>query len=352
MLAQKNIMSCYDLIIIGAGPAGLATAISAKQAGLNFRVFEKGVLVNALFNFPAQMVFFTTPELLEIGALPFTSTRDKPTRDETLRYYRRVVDTYQLQLDLGVPVSAVGRTSVDGSDVFTIKTRDGQENESEWHSRTIVLATGCYDHPNLLGVPGENLPHVSHYYREPHEFYRKRVVIVGGKNSAAEAALDLYRAGAYVTLVHRRSALGDSIKYWVKPDIENRIREGTVKARFETRVVEITRTDVVVETTTLPGKHEPVASARDTISADAVFLLTGYLADLEFLKAGGIVVDQDTFVPQHDPNTFETNIPGLYLAGSVVAGANRGEVFIENGRFHGQVVVREIAKRLGRVEAE
>jgi len=345
-------VSCYDLIIVGAGPAGLATAISAKKAGLNFRVFEKGVLVNALFNFPAQMVFFTTPELLEIGALPFASPRDKPTRDEALRYYRRVVDTYQLQIDLGVTVLAIKRALVDGRDAFTVRTRDGQENESECHSRTIVLATGCYDHPNLLGVPGENLSHVSHYYREPHEFYRKRVVIVGGKNSAAEAALDLYRAGAYVTLVHRRSALGDSIKYWVKPDIENRIREGTVKALFETRVVEITQTDVVVETTTLPGKHEPVEFARDTISADAVFLLTGYLADLEFLKAGGIVVDQDTFVPQHDPNTFETNMPGLYLVGSVVAGANRGEVFIENGRFHGQVVVREIAKRLGRLEVE
>ena len=342
-------MHCHDLVIIGAGPAGLATAIAAKKTGLDFRVFEKGVLVNALFRFPSQMVFFTTPELLEIGGLPFVTSRDKPTRDEALRYYRRVVDTYELDIAFAHTVTALtrDRDRSAGNECFVVSTRDGEGRAAQWRSRTVLLATGCYDHPNLLGVPGEDLPHVSHYYSEPHPYYRKRVVVVGGKNSAAETALDLYRAGAHVTLVHRRAALGASIKYWVKPDIENRIKAGSVEARFETRVVEIRPTDVVVER--IPDSSG--YGARDVLPADGVFLLTGYLADLDFLRSCGVHVNPDTNVPEHDPSTFETNVPGLYLAGAVVAGANRGEVFIENGRFHGQVVAREVARRLGRVPA-
>lgn len=337
-------MPVHDLVIVGAGPAGLAAAISAKKAGLDFRILEKGVLVNSLFGFPSQMVFFTTPELLEIGGLPFVTARDKPTRDETLRYYRRVVDTYGLDIAFGHTMTALTR-EVSGSDVcFEVHTRHEREHEVKWRARTVLLATGCYDRPNRLGIPGEDLSHVSHYYTEPHEFYRKRVVIVGGKNSAAEAALDLYRSGAHVTLVHRRSVLGASIKYWVKPDIENRIKEGSIDARFETKVVEIRRGEVVVESVAA----ESGDSNQEVLSADGVFLLTGYVADLESLKACGVAVDPNTFVPRHDPKTFETNVPGLYLAGSVVAGANRGEVFIENGRFHGQVVVEEISRRLER----
>ena len=335
----------HDLIIVGAGPAGLAAAIAARQAGLDFRVFEKGALVNSLFHFPSQMVFFTTPELLEIGGLPFVSPRDKPTRDETLRYYRRVVDTYGLDVAFAHTVIALRRPpAAGGGGPFTVRTRDGEGREAEWRARTVLLATGTYDHPNRLGAPGEDLPHVSHYYTEPHPFYRKQVVVVGGKNSAAEAALDLCRAGARVTLVHRRAELGASIKYWVKPDIENRIKEGSIRARFETRVVEIRPTEVVVE----PSSAGPADAGRDTLPADAVFLLTGYLADLELLEACGVAVDPVTHAPQHDAETYETNVPGLYLAGSVVAGANRGEVFIENGRFHGRVVVERIARRLGR----
>ncbi len=325
--------SIHDLIIVGAGPAGLAAAIAAKQAGLDFRTFEKGVLVNALFHFPGQMVFFTTPDLLEIGGLPFVTPHGKPTRDETLRYYRRVVDTYDLAIDFGYSVTAIRR----GDDAFTIRTAHDARGDETWRARTVVIASGCYDHPNQLGVPGEDLPHVSHYYTEPHEFYRKPVVVVGGKNSAAEAALDLYRSGARVTLVHRRAELGASIKYWVKPDIENRIKEGSIAALFETRVVEIRPHEVVVERD----------GVRDIIPAEGVFLLTGYLADLDFLRAAGIQVAANN-VPRHDAETFETNVPGLYLAGAVVAGANRGEVFIENGRFHGRVVVEHIARRLGR----
>ena len=329
-------MPIHDLIIIGAGPAGLAAAIAAKKHGLDCHVFEKGVLVNSLFHFPSQMVFFTTPELLEIGGLPFPSLRDKPSRDETLRYYRKVVDAYELKIDMGQTVTSISRAQNGGDSVFTVDTRDGEGAAQEWRSRMVIVANGCYDHPNRLGIPGEDLPHVSHYYTEPHEFYRKNVVIVGGKNSAAEAALDLYRTGAQVTLVHRQAELGASIKYWVRPDIENRIKEGSIAARFETNVIEIRPTDVVVER----------QGTRDVIPADGVFLLTGYLADLDFLRQSGIEVDPATNIPTHNPDTFETNVPGLFLAGSVVAGANRGEVFIENGRFHGQAVVQEIAKRL------
>ena len=339
-------MHRHDLIIVGAGPAGLAAAISAKKAGLDYRLFEKGVLVNALFHFPAQMVFFTTPELIEIGGLPFVTSRDKPTRDEALRYYRRVVDTYELDISFGYTVTTL-RGASNGDEGFTVSTRDGEGRAKQWRSRTVVLSTGCYDRPNLIGVPGEELPHVSHYYREPHAYYRKQVVVVGGKNSSAEAALDLYRAGAQVTLVHRGAALSDSIKYWVKPDIENRIKEGSIQARFETRVVEIKPREVVVEGVPSNGQGS-TDPAHDVIPADAVFLLTGYLADMELLRAGGIAVNPETLVPEYDPNTFETNVPGLYLAGVVVSGAERGQVFIENGRFHGEVVVREIAKRLQR----
>ena len=291
------------------------------------------MLVNSLFHFPPQMVFFTTPDLLEIGGLPFVTPHGKPTRDETLRYYRRVVDTYELAIDFGYSVTAVRR---GGDGLFTVRTAHEAHGAESWRARTVVIACGCYDHPNQLGVPGEDLPHVSHYYTEPHEFYRKPVVVVGGKNSAAEAALDLYRSGAHVTLVHRRAELGASIKYWVKPDIENRIREGSIAARFETRLVEIRPREVVVER----------GGAQETLAAEGVFLLTGYLADLDFLRGAGVEVAANN-VPRHDPETFETNVPGLYLAGAVVAGANRGEVFIENGRFHGRVVVEHAARRLG-----
>ena len=326
----------HDLIIIGAGPAGLAAAIAAKEAGLDTRIFEKGVLVNAIFHFPPQMVFFTTPDLLEIGGLPFVTPHGKPTRDETLRYYRRVVDTFDLQVDFGYRVTSV-EPGASSDAPFTVRTHSDEQGDQVWQARTVLIASGCYDHPNQLGIPGEDLPHVSHYYTEPHEFYRRPVVVVGGKNSAAEAALDLYRNGAHVTLVHRRDVLGGSIKYWVKPDIENRISEGSIPARFETRVVEIRPHEVVVQ---------PVAGGpTEVLPAEGVFLLTGYLADLDFLRGAGVEVAANN-VPRHDPETYETNVPGLYLAGSVVAGANRGEVFIENGRFHGKVVVDNIARRL------
>jgi len=327
-------MAIYDLVIVGAGPAGLAAAIAAKRAGLNFRILEKGALVNSIFRFPSQMVFFTTPDLLEIGDLPFVTPHGKPTRDETLRYYRRVVEAFDLEIDYGVTVTEI-KTGV-ADEPFSIDTEHEHEGQMAFLAQTVIVASGCYDHPNQLRIPGEELPHVSHYFTESHGFYQKDVVIVGGKNSAAEAALELYRNGASVTLVHRRAELGSSIKYWVKPDVENRIKEGSIKAYFTTNVIEIRPHAMVIEQN----------GERKTIPADGVFLLTGYLADLDFLKRCGIVVRSNN-VPEHDAESFETNVPGLYLAGAVVAGANRGEVFIENGRFHGQVVVGHIVKQLG-----
>src|SRR5919107_899602 len=237
-------MPLRDVLIVGAGPSGLATAIAAKQHGLDYVIVEKGVLVNSIFNFPMHMVFFTTPELLEIGGLPLITPYDKPTRLEALRYYRRVVDTYQLQIAFEEKAMEIEREP-DGTFVVTTATPRGATRVRE--ARAVVLAIGYYDHPNYLGIPGEDLPHVSHYYDDAHPYYRKRVVIVGGKNSAAEAALELFRGGAHVTLVHRHAQLGDSIKYWVRPDIENRIKEGSIAARFEASVVEITPTAAFIE---------------------------------------------------------------------------------------------------------
>jgi thioredoxin reductase (NADPH) len=326
----------YDVLVVGGGPAGLATAIAAHQSGLSYLVVEKGALVNSLLHYPTNMVFFTTPELLEIGGLPFVSPHEKPSRVEALRYYRRVVDTYDLDIAFDETVTAIRREAVGGMAVFEVEMRSGRGVRRVLHARTAVIATGAYDVPNLLGVPGEDLPHVSHYYTEPHAYFRKNVVVVGGKNSAAEAALDLYRAGARVTLVHRGPALSDSIKYWIKPDIENRIKEEAIAARFETVVVEIRPTTVVVER----------AGERDELPADGVFLVVGYRSDTSLLTAAGVAIDPATCGPMHDQQTFETNVAGLFVAGAVVGGVESGKIFIENGRFHGQVAVKNIVKKL------
>jgi thioredoxin reductase (NADPH) len=323
-------MQTHDVIIVGAGPAGLAAAIAATKAGLSYHVIEKGALVNSLLHYPTEMVFFTTPELMEIGGLPFVSPNDKPSRMEALRYYRRATDTYDLKITFDHKVESITRAG----DGFVVRSRHARGTPAAWRGPSVVLATGAYDYPNLIGVPGEDLPHVSHYYTAPHPFYRKQVVIAGGKNSAAEAALDLYRAGAHVTIVHRRAALGESIKYWVKPDIENRIKEGSIAARFNTHVVEITPTHVIVE-------HE---GKRSELPADGVFLLTGYTSDNHLLREAGVEIDPDTCGPRHNPDTYETNVKDLYVIGAMVAGKASGRIFIENGRFHGQLVIDEIAK--------
>ena len=329
-------MPVRDVLIVGGGPSGLATAIAAKQLGLDYVIVEKGVLVNSIFRFPVHMVFFTTPELLEIGGLPLITPYDKPTRLESLRYYRRVVDTYDLQVSMHEEVSDIERER----DVFVVTSRTCSGVVRAREARAVVLAIGYYDHPNYLGVPGEDLPHVSHYYTEAHPFYRQRVVIVGGKNSAAEAALELFRAGAHVTLVHRHPALGESIKYWVRPDIENRIKEGSVAARFGTCVREITPTSVIVES----------AAGRETIPAEQVFLLTGYHPDVDLMRRAGVNVDDVTLAPEMNPETFETNVPNLFVAGGAIAGKRTGNIFIENGRFHGEKIIKVLADRLRQTE--
>jgi thioredoxin reductase (NADPH) len=304
-------------------------------------VLEKGTLVDAIRRFPSSMVFFTTPELMEIGGIPFTTPYDKPTRQEALQYYRKVTDTYQLQVCLREEVLTIGRED----DLFAVETRTDRGVRRARHGRVIVLAMGYYDRPNLLHVPGEDLPHVRHFYDEAHTYYRRRAVIVGGKNSAVEAALELYRTGAHVTLVHRGPSVGDSVKYWVKPDIENRIKEGSITAHFNTRIVEIRPTEVLVERVGTSAPPE-----RSSISVEDVLLLTGYQADHDFLRSVGVSVNAETNVPKHDPMTFETNVQNLFIAGGQLAGKRTGTVFIENGRFHGARIAEVIADRLSGVD--
>jgi thioredoxin reductase (NADPH) len=335
-------MPVRDLLIVGAGPSGLSAAIAAKQHGVDYQVVEQGALVNAIYNFPPQMVFFTTPELLEIGGLPFVSPYEKPTRAEALRYYRKVVDTFDLQIAFDEKVVLVARENGAEADgpVFAVETRSVRGDRRVRLARYVVLAIGYYDHPNLIGVPGEDLPHVHHYYSEPHPYYRRRVVIVGGGNSAAESALELFRAGAHVTIIHRWPELKSTIKYWVKPDIENRIKEGSIAARFNTCVAEIRQTSVIVRSGGSGG-----SGGEEAVPADAVFLLTGYHADYELLAAAGVTLD-GRGVPAYDRDTFETNVPGLFVAGGVIAGKDTAPIFIENGRFHGEKIVEAIARRI------
>ena len=321
----------------------MSAAIAAKRRGLDYQVLEQGTLVNSIYRFPPHMIFFTTPELLEIGGLPFVSPYEKPTRDEALRYYRRVADAYDLHVAFDETVLSVALEddhaasagTGDASRLFAIETRSSRGVRLARQARHVLLAIGYFDRPNRLDVPGEDLPHVHHYYREPHPYYRHRVVIVGGGNSAAESALEMFRAGASVTLVHRWSDLKPTIKYWIRPDLENRIKEGSIGARFNTCLTEIRPTSVVVR-----GPEGP-----EELAADAVFLLVGYRADWELMAAAGIEMN-DRRAPVHDPTTFETNVPGLFVAGGATAGMDTGNIFIENGRFQGEKIVEVITARL------
>ena len=328
----------YDVIVVGGGPTGLACAIEAKRLGLTHLVLEKGCVVNSLLNYPVNMVFFTTPELLEIGDIPMVSQREKPTRQEALKYYRLVAQHFQLKIHQYELVEGI-----QGSDGrFEVLTRTAHSGPGCYHARKVIFATGYYDIPNPLGVPGEELPKVSHYYREAHAYYDCDVAVIGGRNSAAEAALDLYRHGARVTLIHRDAALSDKIKYWVKPDIENRVKKGEIQALFETEVVEIRPDRIVIQAagTNFAGKE------TRTLPNDFVFALTGYRPDSEFLQRAGVHIEPKRMHPEYNPKTLETNVPGLYLAGVIIGGLDTSEIFIENGRFHGKVVVADIAAKL------
>jgi thioredoxin reductase (NADPH) len=321
-------MNVYDIICIGAGPTGLATAIEAKRAGMRPLVIDKAGLCNSIFHYPVNMVFFTTPELLEIGDLPLVCAAEKPTRVEALKYYRRAAEHYELELRLFERVLRV--EGHDGD--FTVLTATEKGTEQKHRGKKIAVATGYYDLPNLLGVPGENLPHVSHYYTEPFEFWNQDVVVIGGKNSSAEAALDLYRNGARVTLVHRGKDLGATIKYWVRPDIENRIKAGQIQALLEARVEEITRDEVILE------QH----AQTKRIPAKQVFALTGYHPDFSFIESLGVKLDPQSRRPALDAKTLESNVPGIHLAGVVIGGRHTGEIFIENGRFHGKQIIQAL----------
>jgi thioredoxin reductase (NADPH) len=329
---------CYDVICIGAGPTGLACAIDARIEGLSSLVIDKGCVCNSLYHYPTNMFFFTTPERMEIGDLPMTIFGSKPTRAEALKYYRRAVERYGLEVRQYERVEKI--SGHDGD--FTVQTRDEHGRFHDYHSRKIIIATGYYDQANPLGVPGEELPHVSHYFTDPHPYWDQDVVIIGGGNSAAENALELFRAGAHVTIVHRGAEMSKSLKYWVRPDVDNRIAAGEIRALFNTRVVEIEPGQMVVEK----------SGVQQTIPAAHVFALTGYHPDFEFLARVGIELDATTKKPKVNAETLETNVPGIYVAGVVVGGLQTSRIFIENGRFHGKQIISAIAGKGKIAESE
>jgi len=315
----------FDLAIVGAGPAGLACAIAAKRRGLDTVVLEKGCVVNSIYHYPENMTFFTTGDLLEIGSVPMIVRSEKPTRVDALRYYSRVARHYDLNIRDFQKVIGVRGTDTD----FVIQTRDQFEVIHEYSTQKVVFATGYFDNPNFLGIPGEELPKVSHYYTDAHPYSGKDVAVIGGKNSAAIAALELYRNGARVVLIHRGQALGQEVKYWILPDINNRIRGGEITAYFSSTVREIRETELVVTT----------PAGELVLTNDFVFALTGYHPDVALLESCGVHVEPETSIPSHNPDTLETNVKGMYLAGSVVSGKMTNRVFIENGRFHGEQIL-------------
>jgi len=322
----------FDALVVGAGPTGLACGIELDKRGVKTVLVEKGCVVNSIYNYPTNMSFFTTPELLEIGDIPMTSLNEKPNRAEALKYYRRVADHYKLSIRQYERVDRI-----EGHDLaFRVHTTDRLGYSHLLEARKIVLATGYYDVPNLLNVPGEELDKVLHYYKEPHPYYNHDVAVIGAKNSAAIAALELWWTGARVTLIHRGAGISDRVKYWIRPNIENRIKNGEIPAYFHSRVIEILPDSIRVET----------PQGEISLKNDFVFALVGYRPDLEFLNATGITLEPDTQRPRTDPQTLESETPGVYLAGVIVAGMHTNEIFIENGRYHGGQIAQSIASKL------
>jgi len=318
-----------DVIIIGAGPVGLACGVEAQRRGLDALIIEKGALCNSLIGYPTQMEFFSTPELLEIGGYPFSTDRYKPQREEALDYYRRVAVTEELAIHLYERVEDL--KGLDGD--FTVVTEDGT-----YRTRKVVLATGFFDIPNRMGVPGEDLDKVTHYFKEPYPYALQDVAVIGGANSAAKAALACYRNDANVTLIIREEAVSDSVKYWIKPDLENRIKEGSIRAFFGTTVQAITEDALVLDT---PDGITEIAN-------DWVLAMTGYKPNYEFLQRFGLEFQDDAArTPIYDEgDTFESNNPGVYLAGTVAGGLNTSRWFIENGRFHAEQIMDHVAERV------
>src|SRR4051794_15847710 len=325
----------WDVIIIGAGPSGLATAIEAHKRHLAVLNIDKGCVVNSLFNYPTNMTFFTTPELLEIGNVPFTTPNNqKPSRSEALEYYRKVTAHFDLQVHQYEKVEKISGSNGK----FRVLTVDRHGHSQVYRARKIVLATGYYDLPNYLGVPGEDLAKVHHYYKEPHPYFNTDVVVVGGKNSAAIAALELYRHGARVTMVHRGEGIHSHVKYWIKPDIENRLKAKEIKSYFNSSVREVLPDSVILNT----------SEGEVQLENDFVFALIGYHPDYSFLRRIGIELTKDQCRPVCDPETLESNVPGVYVAGVIVAGSRTNEIFIENGRFHGHLIAEHVSRKLRR----
>jgi thioredoxin reductase (NADPH) len=322
----------FDVLVIGAGPTGLACAIDAQNAGFRVVLVDKGCLCNSLFHYPSNMTFFTTPELLEIGNIPFSSPNQKPTRPEALEYYRKVAQHFRLDIRQYEYVERVAGHA--GS--FTVYCNDAASRPHTYQARALVVATGYYDRANYLNIPGEDLPKVFHYYKDPHPYFDLDVLVIGGKNSAAIAALDLWRHGARVTLVHRSDKMHRHVKYWILPDIENRIRHDEIHGHFNSTVEEITLDTVRLRT----------PDGERTLKNDFVFAMTGYHPDFQFLEALGIRLDGKDRTPSFDAQTLESNVPGIYLAGVIVAGARTNEIFIENGRFHGAQIAAGLRQTL------
>lgn len=313
-----------DILVVGGGPIGLACGIEAKKAGLSYLIIEKGCLVNSLFNYPLNMTFFSTADRLEIGGYPFPSIHAKPNRSEALEYYRRVADADNLHISLFEEVTAVNTTA---SGIYTVTTSKG-----EYRARHIILATGFYDIPNLLQIPGENLPKVRHYYFDPHFYYKQKLVVIGANNSSADVALETWRKGAEVTMVIRERELG-RIKYWTKPDLENRIAEGFIKAYFNAHLSEVREHEVDIST----------PDGRITIANDYVMAMTGYKPNFSLLQKIGVHLSNDhKFYPTYNPDTMETNLPRLYLAGVVCGGMDTHVWFIENSREHAVKILKHI----------
>ena len=331
--AQTDAGSIYDLLVVGAGPTGLACAIEAKKAGFRPISVDKGCVCNSLYHYPSHMTFFTTSELLEIGDIPFPSPNAKPTRNEALEYYRQVAAHYRLDIRQYHRVERV--TGSDGA--FVVHAVDRFGRPGMLHARKMVIATGYYDLPNLLKIPGEELSKVHHYYDDPHPYFGLDIVVIGGKNSAAISALELWRHGARVTLVHHDAEMHRHVKYWIKPDIENRIKNGEIKAYFRSRLTEITADSVKLET----------ADGKIELHNDFVFAMTGYHPDFTFLETLGVQFAGPDKLPICDAETLESNVPGIYLAGVIVAGSRTNEIFIENGRFHGRQIAQALTAKLG-----
>lgn len=317
-------------IIVGAGPCGLSVAAELKKKGIDPLLIEKGCVVNSIFRYPTQMRFFSTPEQLEIGDMPFMTEREKPTRSEALNYYRVVAERYQLRVRTYERVEKVERDQQS----YQVLSVDRFGEQRTYQARYVIIATGYFDHPNMLRVPGEDLPKVSHYYKEAHPYHGMKVAVVGGKNSAVEAAMELVRVGAEVTLIYRRDAFTPSVKPWVRPLIDSMIEKEQIRVYWNSNVKEIKERTIVIE------REGQIIE----IDNDATLALTGYHPDRKLLRSIGIEVEEETGAPVYDPETMETNVPGIYIAGVIAAGNNANEIFIENGRFHGGLIAEHIAK--------